>query len=327
MWLLYYHNKESSISSSGKGGRFIVMRFWIGLLALFCSLSLSLTALAIEPYPQSQSVFDETDEVNGFWLILGQLRKVNGELRPEKQEFKEGRYQRKRIIYQIPAGYSSQSAFSFFSNQGRGDVLYQCEKRRCGASNFWANNIFKQSRLNGLDRSQFYQVRQWSESGVHYYQVIYTIQRGNKRVYAYIEQWIRDKPSTNEQTNSSEVKPSSAPIDTLKQLGWILIPDMHFADEETLLSKSQKDVLKMLFTQITSDPTFNESEWVVVVHQSLASMDDEAALKISQLRGEQIVQDVKNVTGSPFEISSFGVGAHVPSRLVDHSNAVVLIRR
>jgi len=67
------------------------------------------------------------------------------------------------------------------------EVLYQCHGRSCGSSNQWANQVFHQSRLYGLDSQQSYAaLKQDTLKGQNYY-ALYSTERGNKKVYLHLE--------------------------------------------------------------------------------------------------------------------------------------------
>ena len=322
MSLLHCHTRDITDMKEGSIFRFCRILFrrslWYWVMVYLLAPAVS---VALQPYPQSTVILDKDDQVSGFWLILGQLRKVNGELRPEYQEFKMGTFQRHRIIHRIPEGHSSRKAFDFIKSQLSGTVLFECEKRRCGPSNFWANDIFNQYRLNGPDRGQYYQVVESRKNGVYTITLIYTIERGNKNVYAYVETLTQESIS-----DTDSVSTEQSLTDQLVEQGWGLLLDENFTDEHRLEEKDEQTLLSLLST-VLSDDKLKTSSWVLVVHKNNADGDDDAStLKITEQRAEYlqrvVVEAFPNVS-----VSAFGVGALVPQISNKLSNGVFLIRR
>lgn len=119
-----------------------------------------------------------------YRLALGAIQKVNGVERPEQERRLSG--QLTRISYRLPEGLSGQEVFTFFHRQlaeQGGEELFQCRGRRCGSSNYWANQIFAFRRLFGLEDSQFYLAMRLP--GVT--AVVYVVQRGNRQLYAHLD--------------------------------------------------------------------------------------------------------------------------------------------
>ncbi|MCW8885688.1 MAG: DUF4892 domain-containing protein [Motiliproteus sp.] len=134
-----------------------------------------------------------------YRLALGTMKKVNGVLSPEQFEFVGG--QLTRITYRIPSGHRSDEVFKFFTDQLdeiTHEVLFSCEGRSCGSSNAWANSQFGIAKLYGIDREQYYRVvRLEGPSAVTL--VLYSVRRGNKRVYMHLDV-IREKSAVNLQS-------------------------------------------------------------------------------------------------------------------------------
>lgn len=165
---------------------------WLPLMAVLLVSSVqaqtdrhgSMDYPSMERFPLSYIVDYRQREVPEYRLILGGLQKVNGVVRPEGEQRVAGALT--RITYRIPDGHSSEEPFRHLRNQlmeKGANVLFECQGRNCGSSNYWANSIFRYSKLYGVDRTQYYLAAQLGQS----YFVIYTVIRGNKRVYAHFE--------------------------------------------------------------------------------------------------------------------------------------------
>lgn len=139
---------------------------------------------AVERFPLSYIVDYRQREVPEYRLILGGLAKVNGVVRPEREQRLKG--DMTRITYQMTTGHSSTEPFRFMRDQllkKGAQVMFECQGRDCGSSNYWANSIFRSSQLYGVDQTQHYLAARLGRD----YFVLYTVIRGNKRVYAHLE--------------------------------------------------------------------------------------------------------------------------------------------
>jgi len=184
------------------------MRF---IVTLLCVLMLPLPTLAAVDTSNS-SDYPGVDRIPGSYivqykntttsyrLVLGGLEKINGVLAPEKEQRLSGELF--QITYRIPERYSAQEAFSLIGTQITamgGDVLFNCVGRDCGSSNQWANNIFKYSRLYGVDSTQSFSSYQLGER----FFSLYAVKRGNKRVYMRLEVLETPLSSTSKAASST----------------------------------------------------------------------------------------------------------------------------
>lgn len=123
-----------------------------------------------------------------YRLVVSQVKWVNNALRIDK--FVMVGVSGSATLQGISEGHSSKQVFEQLNDQLEGagaQVVFSCVARDCGESNIWANKIFNESRLYGKDREQFYSVYALKLGGAPHAVVLYTIQRGNGRVYAYTE--------------------------------------------------------------------------------------------------------------------------------------------
>ncbi len=145
----------------------------------------------IDRYPNATIVrYGEGEKVN-YPLVASTIKKVNGVVRADEEQRHDGAW--RRVIYLMPDGHGSDAGFRYFSdrlNKLGVKTLYQCDGRHCGPSNIWANKVFEEANLYGLDKDQFYLLGARTVDNQTEYYVLYTVRRGNKRVYAMVDQLV-----------------------------------------------------------------------------------------------------------------------------------------
>ncbi|WP_428033981.1 DUF4892 domain-containing protein [Amphritea sp.] len=135
-------------------------------------------------FPLSWIVSYSTQTVPEYTLATGPMRKVDGLIAPELDKRIKGELT--RITYRLPDIHTTDQVFNYYlqllqSMQAK--ILYQCSSRQCGSSNQWANNYFEVAELYGLDRTQYF----LSASAGNLQLALYTVKRGNRRVYVHID--------------------------------------------------------------------------------------------------------------------------------------------
>jgi hypothetical protein len=118
-------------------------------------------------------------------FALSKNQKIDGRWRFEKEQVLQGIVI--KTLYEIISEDSYPEISAFYQqqiNQLDAKVLFHCQGRLCGSSNEWANTLFKDSRLYGSDRNQFF----WALEYNQHFWSIYLIQRGNNRIYVHLEE-------------------------------------------------------------------------------------------------------------------------------------------
>ncbi|MFP8965412.1 DUF4892 domain-containing protein [Pokkaliibacter sp. CJK22405] len=125
-------------------------------------------------------------------LPTGPMIKVNGVTQPQRSIQVAGNLV--RVTYQLPEGVDPNQAFSFFEKQiqAKGyEPRYVCKSRSCGASSYWASDIFKERLLYGEDRDQQYALYQWPEGQSDKPSVntlaLYSVMKPNRRAYVHLD--------------------------------------------------------------------------------------------------------------------------------------------
>ncbi len=272
-------------------------------------------------FPDSEIVeYDRTNELN-HQLVLGTLQRTRGEVVPESAERLKGRVT--RIVYAIPSDYQVSDVREFFAQQlrERGDsILFSCEGRACGSSNYWANDIFKRRILYGPERNQYYLAAR-SNTALENdpFLALYLITRANKRLYAYVE-IIESEIAVAPQALVNEGLLAA----TLREKGSVVLPLVQFtiaggADEEL----DDPSALDYLVRLLRTDP---EIRVYLVSHLTAPERSLESLLEQSEKRA-QLIKAVlleKGIVGARIEAA--GVGPLAPScALSDCSDRIELV--
>lgn len=159
------------------------------ILACTCAVVQAETPLAIAGFPNARAVYHTDIDTDDYLLSLGALKKVNNVWLAEQEQRISGQLHRQTL--ELPAGFNATEAYRHFAEQLDGmntRELFSCRGRRCGSSNSWANNRFGVKQLYGLDQHQHYGAFEIVDGRQQlYFVVLYTVQRGNRRVYAQLD--------------------------------------------------------------------------------------------------------------------------------------------
>ncbi|MDF1766073.1 MAG: DUF4892 domain-containing protein [Gammaproteobacteria bacterium] len=143
----------------------------------------------ITSFPGSEIAEYDVVEATNHVFVLGNLQRTRGEVVPAAAEKLRGRVT--QIVYALPEDFEGGEVKEYFDAQlkERGyEVLFDCEGRACGSSNYWANDIFKRRILYGPERNQYYiAARAKTALEEDPYLSLYLITRANRRLYAYLE--------------------------------------------------------------------------------------------------------------------------------------------
>lgn len=221
-----------------------------GILLLFCVLpALCYPALILEPYPGSQ-VVNATDDglVASRRIILGALKKINNVLEPKFYEYISGT--QSSTTYYVPGERRVDRVVEFYRDQLAKStrVLFRCEGRSCGSSNYWANTVFKTPLLYGPEQYQNYMIARDLDTNA--YIAIYVGQRGTKKIYIQVQ-------ITNSTKEGSRFIEGSL-IDALQTRGRFVIKTEDFLLEGELI----REVAEFLKNN-------RESRLTLVAHGSL----------------------------------------------------------
>ncbi|SEF76645.1 protein of unknown function [Marinobacterium lutimaris] len=272
----------------------------LGLVGFLCGFALPVVAEVpewIEPVDRSSVVQERALPAPDYRVMLGRVLKINGLIRTDRELKLTGSLD--RTTWQLPSGETPESGFLQFRDQlqrNGADILFECAGRQCGASNIWANDLFETARLYGVDESQRYMAARRGSD----YLVIYSVRRGNGRVYLNLD-WVQD-----------ESDDSSGWVSTLEQQGYANLPGWPDAPDSAVQS---------LVSLLADKP---DLRLVLVVHQ--VGRDIELSLRQSAELADRLKDQVVAEGVAPARIQAFGAGALSPEVLGGRKQMAVVIQ-
>ena len=156
-----------------------------GLLLSLLGLAFSLEASAeIAPFPGAQMISrDEGGAVGPVRILNGPVERVDGEEVPEAFEFVQGAL--RQAVWLLPKRPPKVFAAHYASQlETAHEVIFTCEDRACGSSNYWANNVFNNSRLYGPARDQHYLLGRAADR----YTMIYLARRATGQAFVLVQE-------------------------------------------------------------------------------------------------------------------------------------------
>ena len=275
----------------------------VGLLcALFVQPTLAEELIAAEKLiipPYAHSSLSSSDTVNDEdYLVPNSVpRRINNQLRIEKELRVD--VSGLKETYRINDGHTTEQAFNHYLSsikQLDENVLYQCSSRDCGRSSSWAQNIFNNSKLYGEDASQFYLSAAVQKAGQQWLVSVYTVERGNRRVYAHIETLKLNSPLSSDVALSSVTEKS--PIFVFSYgLNGVVSVNPPLADINKIIELSQANA---------------EANIYIVGHLQEGYSATQQALVRSKEAGEQVSSLLKKRGVDSARLTVIGVGPLVP---------------
>lgn len=256
------------------------------------------SAWAINPISGSYQKHYASKKTQDHWVILGAIERIKGAVKPESDVRLAGRLT--QWLWQLPVGHSSDEAFSHALNQIGNDVipLFDCLGRDCGLSNDYANQVFEQGILYGRDSNQRYWVGLENGSKKTIW-VIYTTQRSNKRVYAYVEKLALNK----DQFSKVEDFASRGEMQSFLLAGFKVLSTLK--DESAQLSNEQVDWVTSLLAEY---PT---KRFALVVHR-YGEVEHQQLVERTQAEAQSLLDQVAKAGGFIQYLYAHGAGAMVP---------------
>lgn len=140
-------------------------------------------------YDQARILYREERRVSNYKLALSPYVKKDNVWRTEDSLRLQGLLDRQ--THELPKEFNEQEIFEFYRGQlpENRQALFVCERRDCGESNNWANVHFGIKQLYGLEQYQFYGTY---KAGQQQFYTIYTVRRGNGRIYVQLERLLTE---------------------------------------------------------------------------------------------------------------------------------------
>ena len=279
---------------------------YLGTIFTFLILSSQVFGAGIQAYPGSSSVTSSTSsKIEVHRLVTGEVKRVNGQNEPESADFVSGK--KSSAVYEILNVGRSEDIAKHFKDQiqNQGQILFECQGRRCGASNYWANTVFGQSVLYGPTEDQHYLLGKLGGNRGDYV-VVYLAKRATGKRYAYIES-ITD-------TGSETLIDRRLIASSLRLQKRFVINDVN---DEALLRAIR---------EVVNDAAF--FELALVAHNSLLPNESiEAAKKRSKSRADEVRVQLEEMGADSRKLTTEGAGPISP---IDRENSqrieLVLIR-
>jgi len=175
-------------------------------------------------------------------FLLSTPKRISNTLNIEDAVFLAG--ERTDLLLKIDQLGSSQQAFYFYQALllKQGEILYQCEQRACGSSNYWANKIFNESKLYGRDSEQYYLAGRLNSEEKSYFLSIYVVKNGRKQQYIY----LRYIPEIKRDLKGDSVTDSEGRDQLKSWQSGVIFKDAHLNEADiAFIQQSLKDDLAL----------------------------------------------------------------------------------
>ena len=276
--------------------------------------------LPLEHYPHARIMFQSIAANDDYVLALSSYKKIAGSWRVDRQQRLAGMLA--RYTLELPEGHGANKGFDFYLDQLHAfnvRELFHCKSRDCGTSNSWANNHFKILQLYGLDQYQQYGAYEVITADAKpFYVSLYTVQRGNKRVYLQIDVLHTDKVI--------ELGIASSPESIIKSLhanGYYVFPDLIVGNVKT----DRPVQIKPAHIKALVDVLALEPEWeIALVGHDYAPVSLEQQQQYSLAYAEQLKADLLEQGVAAERMSSYGLGSLAPAGRGDRSARVEIVK-
>lgn len=295
-------------------------RFISGLVLLLTACSLFAAELPVQNYHNARVIFESNGETDEYVLALGSYKKIAGSWRVDRQQRLSGKLA--RYTLELPEGHSANNGFDFYLDQLQNfnfRELFHCKSRDCGTSNSWANNHFKNQLLYGLDQFQQYGAYEVTTADEKpFYVALYTVQRGNKRVYLQLDVLHVDK--------IIELGIASSPESIIKALeinGYYVFPDLVAED----VQGNTNIQIRQAHLQALIDVLTQQTDWkVALVGHDYAPVLLAQQQKDSQVYAAQLKTALQEKGIGAKRLTTYGIGSLAPAGRGDRIARVEVVK-
>lgn len=217
---------------------------------------------------------------------------------------------RRGITWSHPRGVDAEDVFGHLRQQLPEEAWFQCDGRGCGASTYWAHDVFDIANLYGRDSSQHYVAVPRSTSEGPAVVMLYVSERGTGEVFAHVRE-ILLADGANGQGRDSALSIG------LRDIGVARLPEHPFGPDGDIASDAGPS-LEAIERALAALPA-NDEVWIVV-HMA---GDPQSAVEASTDRARRL----RDALEAPdVRLQAFGAGPLVPSVLGDAELRVELVR-
>ena len=226
--------------------RFISFAFAFGSFAVFGDVTGSSDSTLLSRYTASTIIeYDSTD--GSYDFIYAPVDKIKRDVSFESSVRFNATVQ--KITYEMPRGVSRDDAMDWYTDQLDrlgGTMLFTCEGPDCGRATIWASQIFRIRTLSAPDRQQAYSAYVLGDGSNQTLIALYVVERGNKRVYAHLEEISPSAPVTFDENQGF--------ADTLNATGVAVIRNVTPARDGSLdeTAKSVLSAISQRLSKLTS---------------------------------------------------------------------------
>jgi hypothetical protein len=292
-----------------KVARHLASRFLSSLLlaGIFSNLA---NASELEVYPGAELVASGEDlNIVNRRVILGSLKKINNVLKPKSYIYVEGELF--SSTYYIPGERRVDRVAEFYERElkAEAEILFSCQGRDCGSSNFWADSIFKKPILYGPEQYQSYYIGLSSDK--RRYVAVYVAQRGTRKIYVH-EETITVVPGGADKESL---------LGKLKTTGRIIFPMKEIS--MTDMGREINDIVEELVDLLNEDATINVT---LVAHDAIRQGESTEDSRQKTLRLANTVKSGLIESGVKADrLEAYGLGPLAPLTSNDEPRLEVLI--
>ncbi len=276
--------------------------------------------LIVQNYGNARVIFESNGKVDEYLLALGSYKKIAGSWRADRQQRLSGNLA--RYTLELPEGHSANNGFDFYLDQLQNyniRELFHCKGRDCGTSNSWANNHFKNQLLYGLDQFQQYGAYEVTTADeTPFYVALYSVQRGNKRVYLQLDVLHVDKVI--------ELGIASSPESIMKSLetnGYYVFPDLVAEDAKGITNIQIKQAHLQALVDVLVQ---NVDLTLALVGHDYSPVSLAQQEKLSLVYAAQLKTALQEKGISAARLTPYGIGSLAPAGRGDRSARVEVVK-
>jgi len=286
--------------------RVFPLRFWVPffLLASVYTTVNAEVAFAFQAIDGGRVVYSEKKTRQSYRLALSSYKKTNNRWHAEKEYRLAGQLSRQTV--EFAKNYSAQEIFNLYLGQLKSATssailqeAFYCEARSCGSSNVWANNHFNVRQLYGLDQYQHYGVYIWQQdaSAPQQYITLYSVRRGNGRVFAQLEVFIPNEPLINKPLNTQSM------FKQLTDIGYVVLAT-GIANQKPVLDSNYINTIKTVLEN-------EQKRFAIVGHAYSANTQAQRQTQADTI-AQEIYQQLINAGVAKEKLSVYAVGGLAP---------------